>query len=47
MLGFMRPIRQFVSVLWAVWVFNRVNCAVNHVLVCMRSEMAVKYGFTK
>ena len=38
---------QSVSVLRAVWVLNCGNCEINHVLVCMRSEMAVKFGFTK
>ena len=31
----------------AVWVRNCVNCEINHVLVCMRPEMAVKPEFTK
>ena len=39
--------RQSVSVLRAVWVVNCVNYEINHVLVCMRPKMAVKFGFTK
>ena len=38
---------QSISVLRAVWVVNCENCEINHVLVCMRPEMAVKFGFTK
>ena len=38
---------QSVSVLRAVWVVNCVNCEINHVLVCMRLKMAVKFRFTK
>ena len=38
---------QSVSVLGTVWVKCVMNCSINHVLVCMRPEMAVKPGFTK
>ena len=31
----------------AVWVRNCVNCEINHVLACMRPEMAMKFEFTK
>ena len=37
---------QSVSILRAVWVVSCVNCKIKHVLVCMRPEMAVKFGFT-
>ena len=33
--------------LWAVWVVNYEIYAINHVLVCIRPEMAVKFEFTK
>ena len=32
---------------WVVWVVNCVICEINHVLVCLRPEMAVESGFTK
>ena len=46
MLGF-ETHEQSVSVLRTVWVKCVMDCSINHVLVCMRSEMAVKTGFTK
>ena len=38
---------QSVSVLRTVWVKCVMNGSINHVLVCMRAEMAVKFWFTK
>ena len=38
---------QPITVLWAVWVVNYEIYGINHVLVCMRSELAVKFGFIK
>ena len=38
---------QPVSVLRTVWVKCVMKCFINHVLVCLRPEMAVKSGFTK
>ena len=38
---------QSVSGLRAVWVVDCVNYEINHVLVCMRAKLAVKFGFTK
>ena len=35
------------TVLWAVWVVNYEICETNVGLVCMRLEMAMKFGFTK
>ena len=46
MLGF-ETHEQSVSVLRTVWVKCVMNCSINHVLVGMRPEMAVKPGFTK
>ena len=30
-----------------VWVVNGINCEINCTVVCMRPEMAMKFGFTK
>ena len=38
---------QPVTVLGAVWLVNYENFVLNHVLVWMRSGMAVNCGFTK
>ena len=46
MLGF-ETHEQPVSVLRTVWVKCVMNFSINHVLVCLRPEMAVKPGFTK
>ena len=46
MLGF-ETHEQPVSLLQTVWVKCVMNWSINHVLVCLRSEMAVKPGFTK
>ena len=46
MLGFETQ-EQPVSVLWTVWVNCVMKCSINHVLVCLRPEMAIKPGFTK
>ena len=46
MLGF-ETHEQSVLVLRTAWVKCVMNCSINHVLVCMRPEMAVKFGFTK
>ena len=46
MLGF-ETHEQPVSVLQTVWVKCVMKCSINHVLVCMRPEMAVKPRFTK
>ena len=46
MLGF-ETHEKSVSVLWTVWVKCVRDCSINHVLVCLRPEMAVKIGFTK
>ena len=39
--------RDSVCTVWVVWVVNCVICEINHVLVCLRPEMAVGSGFTK
>ena len=46
MLGF-ETYEQPVSVLRTVWVICVMKCSINHVLVCLRPEMAMKPGFTK
>ena len=46
MLGF-KTHEQSVSVLRTVWVKCVRDCSINHVLVCLGPEMAVKTGFTK
>ena len=38
---------QSVSVLRTIWVKCVMTCSINHVLVCMGPEMAVKFKFTK
>ena len=38
---------QPVTVLGAFWLVNHEICEINHVLIGMRPEMAVKCGFTK
>ena len=38
---------QPLIVLGAVWLVNYENCEINHVLIGMRPEMAVKPGFIK
>ena len=47
MLEFMRPIGQSVTVLRAVLGVCVVNCETNSIVMCMRSEIAMKFGFTK
>ena len=47
MLEFIRPIGQSVTVLWAVLGVCVVNCETNCMVMCMRPEMAMKFGFTK
>ena len=47
MLEFMRPIKQSVTVLGAVLVVCIVICETNCIVMCMRPEMAIKFGFTK
>ena len=37
-------VRDSVWTVWAAWV---VNYALNHLLMCMRSEMAMDFGFIK
>ena len=44
-LEFLGDMEQLVTLVWAFWVVNYENYAVNHVLVCMRPKMAVKPGF--
>ena len=46
MLGF-ETHEQPVSVLRTVWVKCVMKCSINHVLVCLRPEIAIKPGFTK
>ena len=46
MLGF-ETHEQSVSVLQTVWDKCVMNCSINHILVCLRPEMAVKCGFTR
>ena len=45
---------KFLGAVWEIWVLLRtvmgsfvMNCAIIHVFVCMRSELAEKYRFTK
>ena len=47
MLEFMRPIRQSVTVLGAVLGICVAICETNCIVVCMRPEMAMEFGFTK
>ena len=47
MLEFMRPIEQSVTVLWAVLGVCVVNCEINCIVMCMRPEMAIQFGFTR
>ena len=47
MLEFMRPIGQSVTVLGAVLGVCVVICETNCIVMCMRPEMAMKFGFTK
>ena len=46
MLGF-ETHEQSVSVLRTVWVSNGVIHAMDCIVVCIRSEITEKYGFTK
>ena len=46
-LEFMRPIVQSVLVLGAVLGVGVVICETNCIVMCMRPEMAMKFGFTK
>ena len=39
-----KTVREWV---WTVWVHCVINCAIIHVLMCVRPEMAVKFGFIK
>ena len=47
MLEFMRPNEQSVIVLWAVLGVCVVICEINYILMCMRPEMAIQFGFTR
>ena len=47
MLEYFGAMKHPVTLLWAVWVVNYENCETNLVLVCVRPEIAVKFGFTK
>ena len=46
MLEFMRPIGQSVIVLGVVLGVCVVICETNCIVMCMRPEMAMKFGFT-
>ena len=43
----MRPIVQFVTVLWAVLGVCVVICEINCIVMCVRPEIAIKLGFTR
>ena len=43
----MRPIVQSVIVLWAVLGVCVVICEINSIVMCMRLEMAIQFGFTR
>ena len=47
LLKFLGAMEQPVTVLWAVWFVNHEICETNNALMCMRPEMAMKFGFTK
>ena len=39
--------RDSVCIVWAVWVGHGEMYALNCIVMCVRSEMAVKFRFTK
>ena len=47
MFGFMEPKFTVRDCSWTVWVANGVIHAMDCIVICMRPEMAVKFGFTK
>ena len=44
---FFKPIWTVRDCPRTVWVVNGIICAINIIVVCMRPEMAMKFGFTK
>ena len=44
---FLKPIWTVRDCPRTVWVVNGIICAINCIMVCMRPEMVMKFGFTK